>query len=123
MGYNGSEPLTLGMGALAAVAPVTVSAVLLLAEVTATPASTLPAGPTLSNGSSFALVANATFENWTWTGNPGQGTESDFTAHFLGNASGGSLPYAFLWNFGDRSQNSTLQDPAHTFSAPSPTYY
>ena len=62
------------------------------------------------------LTANATFEGWTWSGNPcEQGTI--FTAHFLGNATGGTPPYRFDWDFGDGSPNSTVQDPSHTFSS------
>ncbi len=122
--YNASEPLTPCVRALATIAPAVVFAVLLLADVAATPAITLPALRSLSNGADSALAADATFEEWTWSGNPCQGTGSDFTAHFLGNASGGTPPYTFLWNFGDGSPNSTLQDPGHIYSSsPSTSYW
>jgi heme/copper-type cytochrome/quinol oxidase subunit 2 len=64
-----------------------------------------------------ALVANATFVNWTWTGSPcTPGSVAVFTAHFHGNASGGISPYQYNWNFGDGSPESALQNPSHVFS-------
>lgn len=38
------------------------------------------------------------------------------TVNFAGSATGGTPPYNYNWNFGD-SGSSTLQNPAHTYSA------
>lgn len=37
---------------------------------------------------------------------------------FTALVSGGAAPYAYVWNFGDGTANSTAQNPAHTFTAP-----
>jgi outer membrane protein OmpA-like peptidoglycan-associated protein len=42
---------------------------------------------------------------------------SPFTTQFEGTASGGRLPYAYSWNFGDGS-SSTEQNPDHTYKNP-----
>lgn len=105
----------------AVVTVVTIFAALLLAVTATTPATGRPAAHPQLNESGSPLVANLTFEEWTWSGDPCQGSGSDYTAHFLGNASGGTPPYTFLWVFGDGDSPSTLQDPTHVYSSsPSP---
>jgi len=37
--------------------------------------------------------------------------------HFTGAATGGTSPYGFLWDFGDGSPTSTLQNPDHTYTS------
>jgi PKD repeat protein len=41
---------------------------------------------------------------------------SPFTVSFVGQAQGGSPPYAFDWDFGDGTPNSTAQNPVHTYA-------
>ncbi|MHA1681184.1 MAG: PKD domain-containing protein [Promethearchaeota archaeon] len=40
------------------------------------------------------------------------------TIQFYFNGTAGNLPASFNWNFGDGTGNSSLQDPAHTYSSP-----
>jgi len=41
--------------------------------------------------------------------------DSPLTVYFTGNATGGTLPYSYYWNFGD-GQSSTQQNPSHTYN-------
>jgi len=42
---------------------------------------------------------------------------SPVLVHFTGAGSGGTPPYAYLWDFGDGSPNTTIANPSHTYFA------
>ncbi len=101
----------LGAVALAA------GSVLFLISLTPSP-TLMPGGARTLQPANPGLTANASFAGWTWTGDPCKpGSTSVFTAHFLGNATGGAPPYNFNWSFGDGSPDSTIQDPSHVFAS------
>jgi hypothetical protein len=54
--------------------------------------------------------------NWTQVSATCSPSEYSITIQLVGNATGGSQPYTYLWNFGDGSATSTLQDPEHSYS-------
>jgi PKD domain len=64
------------------------------------------------------LVSNAQFLGWTWLGPgaPCRGGNVIPVAHFTGNASGGTPPYVFSWNFGDGSNVTRSQNATHVFT-------
>lgn len=41
---------------------------------------------------------------------------SSLTVNFVGQGEGGVPPYTFVWDFGDGSTNSTLENPSHTYT-------
>ena len=74
------------------------------------------AGPALTSAN---LSATAHFGGWSWFGTGGlcqRDSNLTFVAHFFGNATGGQPPYAFLWNFGDGSNTSSVRNATHVFA-------
>lgn len=74
-----------------------------------TPGATPAAGPTAG------FTANASYLVGAGNWNCGQGHQ---TIDFFGTAQGGAPPYEYNWTFGDGTNISRTQDPAHTYSAP-----
>jgi YVTN family beta-propeller protein len=56
--------------------------------------------------------------NWTTVSGTGfcGGAPFSATVQFFGNATGGSPPYTFAWNFGDNASTSTAQNPRYTYT-------
>jgi YVTN family beta-propeller protein len=61
------------------------------------------------------IEASATWNEVSATGLCGPAGTYSLTVHFFGNATGGSPPFTYTWNFGDGSPVATLQDPEHTY--------
>jgi YVTN family beta-propeller protein len=61
------------------------------------------------------VEAAATWTEVAATGLCGPPGVYSLTIRLYGNATGGSPPYTYSWNFGDGSPPSTLQDPEHTY--------
>lgn len=70
-----------------------------------------PAGSLPPTGGT-TLEANASAQMVSSSYSCGQGTS---TFALYANATGGTPPYQFLWQFGDGSSNSTQQNPRHDY--------
>ena len=64
------------------------------------------------------LVAEIAKANTTWNGPEPicAGGAGELVTSFVGNASGGTPPYDYEWNFGDGTPASFEQDPTHVYS-------
>lgn len=62
------------------------------------------------------VVASASWNQVSATGLCGPPGAYSLTVRFFGNATGGTPPYSYSWNFGDGSPASALQNPEHTFT-------
>jgi hypothetical protein len=78
---------------------------------------TAPASPTKVVST---LTVRAIFVGWNQTGVPCGGGAFSIWGVFTGNASGGSPPDSFLWEFGDGSPASRVQNPTHVFASNGP---
>ncbi len=62
------------------------------------------------------VEASATWNEVSATGLCGPPGTYSLTVHLFGNATGGTLPYTYSWDFGDGSPVSALQNPEHTYT-------
>lgn len=93
-----------------------IAVVLLLAFTGAAgPPEDRAAGRDLQAASAASFVANASYLVGAGSWNCGQGHQ---TIDFFGSVQGGTPPYEYNWTFGDGTNISQVQDPAHTYTAP-----